>query len=109
VTIIFNIFVCYITICKVIVDCLLQEHLVCYGSENGSLHCYDIINKENIWEIKIGDTRVKCLIKVDNRLVTALSDGHVTVWELNGSKKPVESCSLFLDCRITCICNNSLR
>jgi len=83
--------------------------LVCYGSENGSLHCYDIINKESIWEIKIGDTRVKCLIKVDNRLVTALSDGHVTVWELNGSKKPVESCSLFLDCRITCICNNSLR
>jgi len=109
VTIIFNIFVYYITIRKVIVNYLLQENLVCYGSENGSLHCYDIINKESIWEIKIGDTRVKCLIKVDNRLVTALSNGHVTVWELNGSKKPVESCSLFLDCRITCICNNSLR
>ncbi|KAL4122572.1 hypothetical protein QTP88_014878 [Uroleucon formosanum] len=87
----------------------IAEHLVCYGSENGSLHCYDIINKKNIWEIKIGDTRVKCLVKVENRLVTALSDGHVTVWELNDSKKPVESCSLFLDCRITCMCNNSLR
>jgi outer membrane protein assembly factor BamB len=82
--------------------------LICFGSENGSLHCYDIIKKERIWEMKIGDIRVKCLIKVDNWLVTALSDGHVTVWKLNDSKKPVESCSLFLDCRITCIaCNNS--
>lgn len=60
--------------------------------------------------MKIGDIRVKCLIKVDNWLVTASSDGHVTVWKLSGSKKPVESCSLFLDCRITCVaCNNSSR
>lgn len=59
--------------------------------------------------MKIGDTRVKCLIKVDDWLVTALSDGHITVWKLSGSKQPVESCSMFLDCRVTCMTCNSLR
>lgn len=60
--------------------------------------------------MQIGNIRVKCLIKIDNWLVTALSDGHITVWELKGSKIPVETCSLFLDCRITCMtCNNIFR
>lgn len=60
--------------------------------------------------MKIGDIRLKCLLKVDNWLITALSDGHITVWELNGSQEPVENCSLFLDCRVTCMaCNNYFR
>lgn len=89
---------------------LLQEHLICFGSEDGYLHCYDIFKKESLWEIKIGDIRVKCILKVNDWLVTALSDGHVSVWELNGCMKPVENCSLFLDCRVTCMaCNNSFR
>lgn len=91
-------------------DSLLQEHLVCYGSENGSLHCYDIVKKETVWEMKIGDTRVKCLMKINKWLITTLSDGNVTVWELDGIQKPVKNCSIFLDCRITCMtCNNNFR
>lgn len=93
---------------KIIHDLCLQENLICFGSEDGSLHCYDIVNKEIIWEMKVGDIRVKCLMKVDNWLVTALSDGHVTVWKLKGSEKPIEASSLFLDCRVTCMaCNHS--
>jgi len=80
---------------------------VCFGTENGSLRCCNIIKNESIWDMKIGDVRVKCLMKVDNWLVTALSDGHISVWELNGSEKPVEICSLFLDCRVTCMTSNN--
>lgn len=88
----------------------LQEDLICFGTENGSLQCYDINKNENIWKIKLGDIRVKCLMKVNNWLVTALSDGHLTVWELIDNQKPMESCSLFLDCRVTCMaCNNYFR
>ncbi|XP_050539726.1 p21-activated protein kinase-interacting protein 1-like isoform X1 [Daktulosphaira vitifoliae] len=81
----------------------LSENLVCFGTENGFLKCYDIIKKEKIWDMKIGDIRVKCLSKVDEWFITALSDGHITVWELKPNKKPVERCSIFLDCRVTCM------
>lgn len=84
--------------------------MICFGTENGSLHCYNIIQNENTWDIKLGDIRVKCLMKVDNWLVTALSDGNITVWELIDGQKPIENCSLFLDCRVTCMtCNNFFR
>lgn len=86
---------------------MFQEHLICFGSENGSLHCHDIIKKESVWEMKIGDIRVKCLMKVDEWLVTALSDGNVTVWDINGLKTPIQICSLFLDCRVTCMTSNN--
>lgn len=81
--------------------------MICFGSENGSLHCYDINTKKSVWEMKIGDIRVKCLMKVDEWLVTALSDGNVTVWDINGCKIPVQICSLFLDCRVTCMTSNN--
>jgi len=85
----------------------LTEQFVCFGTENGSLHCYNIVKNESVWEMKIGDIRVKCLMKVDNWLVTALSDGHISVWELNDNEKPTEICSLFLDCRVTCMTSNN--
>ncbi|XP_050432870.1 p21-activated protein kinase-interacting protein 1-like isoform X2 [Adelges cooleyi] len=81
----------------------LSEHLVCFGTENGSIKCYDIINKELVWNMKIGDVRVKCLSKVDEWLITALSDGHITLWDLKSDEEPVKNCSIFLDCRVTCM------
>lgn len=67
--------------------------------------CYSIVEESELWRIKVGDIRVKCVSCVAEKwLVTGSSDGQIVVWEMNGiERQPTQVASVNIGCRIICM------
>lgn len=78
---------------------------MCFGEEGGTLICYNIPLKSEVWREKVSESRIKCVSSVLAKwIVTACSDGQIAVWEMsNVNTKPVLLSSTNAGCRITCI------
>ena len=72
---------------------------------NGSIICFNIESNAELWRIKAGDSRVKCISCILSKwLVVANSDGNISIWAVpDVQSEPVHLTSVSSGCRITCM------
>lgn len=80
----------------------LEDDLIAVGLEDGKVLFYDLSSDKITLELVAHDTRVKCMAKQDNYLVTASSSGEIKLFNFSKTEMTLLN-KVSCDARITCL------
>lgn len=80
----------------------LEDDLIAVGLEDGKILFYDLSSDKTTLEVVVHDTRVKCMAKQDNYLVSASSSGEIKLFNFSKTKVTLLN-KISCDARITCL------